>query len=400
MNPTEREFGLDEAEQRIDAFLHASGLSCEIESDGDDYGVCLGRLYQGTTQICAGAGKGDMASARIGAKYEAMEHWLTHSWSTSQAALEPVSQLLADTSVCFHPLPMLEGQPVARLACRHFVDLNDGSSFAYPLALCVPGYDATPLDGDDVDYRALRRYASNSGTAIGGSVDEATLHALNECIERDAVSLFLLRHFYYRQSAPLLRINPMSLGPAAMAIHDYLQSHFHEVVLLDISNECGVTTCLAFFRASYDGPHIYGAGASIDPSHAAYRALAELLQLHRVTELGLSSKDEHMAQRALWDYPALYRSLMFNVDILLRSPMVAIASRVAPARSVREQIERIAAALIDRGLRVGACTLGIAESGLALVNVSVPAFERFFIVGEGHVVLPGTRGRAMMAEAA
>lgn len=400
MNPMEREFGLDDAERRIDAFLHASGLSCEIESDGDHYGVCLGRLYQGSTQICAGAGKGDMDSARIGAKYEAMEHWLTHNWSLFQGTLEPVSRLLADADVCCHPLPMLKEQATARLACRRFIDLNDGSSFAYPLALCVPGYDAAPWDGDQVDYRALRRYASNSGTAIGGSVDEATLHALNESIERDAVSLFLLRHFYYHLPAPLLRISSVSLGPAARSIHDYLQSHFHEVVLLDISNECGVTTCLAFFRTSYDGPHVYGAGASLDPSHAAYRALAELLQLHRVTELGLSSRDTCMAQRALRSYPALYRSLMFDVDTLLRSPMIAVDSQVISAGSVREQIERIATALSHQGLRVGACTLGVTESGLALVNVSVPAFERFFIVGEGHVVLPGARGRAMMAEAA
>ena len=63
--------------------------------------------------------------------------------------------------------------------------------------------------------------------------------------------------------------------------------------------------------------------------------------------------------------------------------------------SVTSQVSSIASDLKANGLVAGRCVLSTSGNGIALVNVVVPAFERFFIVGSGHVVVPGARGRRL-----
>ena len=221
------------------------------------------------------------------------------------------------------------------------------------------------------------------------------MHALNECVERDAVSLFLLRHFYYRFEEPLRRIHRVSLTGDVEQLYRYLTGAVSDVVLLDISNGCGVTTCLAFFKTSYNGPHVYGAGASLNPSHAAYRALAELLQLHLVARLQLCGEEMSVASRSLLAFPALHRAFMFDVRELLRMPEIGVELVSAEVRGLREQIAEISKLLCSKGIRAGYCVLGKSVQGVALVSVAIPAFERFFVVGTGNAVLPRARGRSL-----
>jgi len=390
----ERAIGLDAAEKRIDRFLEQQGLVCQLESHGGAYGVCFARLYDSEVQISTGAGKGDLVSARVGAKYEAVEHWLTEYDAHVQSKLLPVNRVLAYGGRGDVPLSLLRAQSDTRLLCRSFIDILDGATFFSPLMLFVPGYDKAVVSGDSCDYRGLRRYASNSGTAIGANSDEAMLHALNECVERDALSQFLLRYFYYERDDPLRRVDPACLGAREYSLYEYLESTFStEVVLLEISTEFCVTTCLAFFKGRYDGPHIYGVGASINPWHAAYRALAELLQLHHVHELGLVRSDSIKAMSALERYPALHRALMFDIRTLTSIPTREIKLECIDAGGLARQVDCIARSLATHGFKAGACMLR--DGDVALVCVAVQGFERFFIVGSGNVVLPGYRGQRL-----
>ncbi|MEU2367029.1 YcaO-like family protein [Streptomyces noursei] len=52
--------------------------------------------------------------------------------------------------------------------------------------------------GDAYDYKAVRRYSASNGWAADATVTEATVHAINEIIERDAMSLLLIDQFLRR----------------------------------------------------------------------------------------------------------------------------------------------------------------------------------------------------------
>ena len=136
--PVERELDLNQAERRIDAFLLKSGLTCELEYHGEDFGVCFARIRDGISQLSAGAGKGDMVSAKIGAKYEAAEHWLTERWGRRAVTMLSVDQVLIGADRDSLPFSLLATQRQAMTACRSFVDLQDGSSFDCPVALFLP----------------------------------------------------------------------------------------------------------------------------------------------------------------------------------------------------------------------------------------------------------------------
>ncbi|KZS76169.1 hypothetical protein A4G29_05425 [Mycobacterium kansasii] len=75
--------------------------------------------------------------------------------------------------------------------------LGGDDTLAVPLFLAYASWvdeQTAPLRtelGDTVDCRSLARYSSNSGSAIGGSMEETAIHAINEAIERDATTLFL-----------------------------------------------------------------------------------------------------------------------------------------------------------------------------------------------------------------
>ncbi|KZS64406.1 hypothetical protein A4G26_10315 [Mycobacterium kansasii] len=92
---------------------------------------------------------------------------------------------------------LLEEQPTEGIACRVYKQLGGDDTLVVPLFLAYASWvdeQTEPLGselGDTVDYRSLARYSSNSGSAIGGSTEEAAVHVINEAIERDATTLFL-----------------------------------------------------------------------------------------------------------------------------------------------------------------------------------------------------------------
>lgn len=409
--PEERQFSLYDAEHRALTDLRTLALDPRLQVLGT--GPCAawaelrgadGRL------VAAGWGKGERDAARTGALYESLEHFLARRHAADDAVVRPVDDLLARMAPGTPdalPGAILLDQLEETLACRPYADLAGGAGFDYPLALVAPEYLDAPLPGDSFDYTALRRYASNSGTAIGASVSEATLHALNECIERDAISLFLLRHFFYAAPAPLHVASPEDLPADLADLHwRVARSIDADVTLLDISNGTGVTTCLAVAHQLY--PHVrpYGAGASLNPAHAARRALSELLQSH----LGLAcDADALVAARTpcpvtagrMQAWPRLRACLAMDIEQRLDTQVLLPAViNEAPAGEVEAQVRQITAALAAGGLRAGLNVIHRTPLGTALVNVVVPEFERFYLVTIGNIVAPGLRGRALAPAAA
>lgn len=394
--PAEREYSLDVAKTRVEEQVALLGLRLEETVLGNGLCSVLMHLSDGATgRMAHGSGKGGLEEARVGARFEALEHYLDehqprplHLRSTASLAREAHVQ---DDFL----LPWLEAQPDRYLACQRYTDIHAKPLFDYPIGVTHPDYADQPLPGDNFDHRGLRRYSSNDGAAIGASRDEALLHALNQIIERDALSLFMLRHFYYQRPEPVLQV----LRPPATSALSRLWGEAERcldspIAVLDISNEFASRSFLALCLcpASPLQANVVGCGASLDPWHGVQRALSELVQLQLNSRLPQARQQLQQAAGTLAAWPRLQRCQQRDIVALLGNSRYRTLPEPLPAQTVTQQLQVLLEDLQRHGHQVGICEVFRGAQGISLVNALVPGLERFHLVWSGNLVLPGPRG--------
>ncbi|MFG1687233.1 YcaO-like family protein [Nonomuraea sp. NPDC049269] len=403
----ERSVPLGEAGRRVEAALAALGLRAELADAGGgrDPTAWWCELLGGAGEVslvACGMGKGHPEEARVGALFEAVEHFLTGPAGFDPIGMEPA----APAEIAAGPLRedvcalLLARMPGRRMACLRYRALGGGAEALVPLFLFAPWYVETGaarlrrLAGDDCDYAHLTRYSCNSGSAVGVTAAEALLHALNEAIERDALSLLLARAFLGAGGLRLRLIDPDTLlnglARAYATAGELIGSPVH---LLDITSDVGVPTMLAYTAPTALHPHRRGAGTSLSPAYAAWRALTELIQ----TTLGesLSSAPTQNELAGLAGHPALHACGRFDLTGLLREARVVPFPQVVEAAATPGgQLRKVAAMLAARGYPAYHRTVCALPGAVTAVHVIVPALERFMLVTNGNLVLPGRRGQA------
>lgn len=132
---------------------------------------------------------------------------------------------------------------------------------------------------DDSNTRESEVYdlfRTSSGFAAGSTVSEALLHAINEVIERDALSNYLVGRLSGQTSSlevkPPKALHPLLASVARTpAVGQTPRMHLIESLAgYVVVAECG--------RGSSQGRLDIGCGASADPLYAMERALLELVQ--------------------------------------------------------------------------------------------------------------------------
>ena len=402
--PGERELPLAHAHARIHQDLNALGLDSHVQTLGHTLVNTRVNLSSSHNQRQgSGSGKGYTDTAQVGAYFEALEHYLTeHHGLDAPVEFHRTNSFtrcgaLSDDSL----LDLLIQDQQSVIACRRYSSPLDSTEFNYPIALSLPGYADNPLPQDTFIYTSLRRYCSNSGIAIGASWNEAVLHAINECIERDAVSLFLLKHFYYKHDLPLLLLERPPAGtPLANLWLDAEAELGTEIVVLDISNEFCATTYIAFTRPGTRSVKLFGAGTSLCAELALTRALTELVQVELCAQSLEVAQLLFHQERHLSAFPRLQRCLRLDTDRLLASARHHHVTLPVPApqRPLAEQIRLLAQDIRQHQREVGVNVMYTTESGTTLVNVVIPGLERFYIVGSGNVVTPQARGTHLHAQ--
>ncbi|MEV0235607.1 YcaO-like family protein [Nonomuraea sp. NPDC050786] len=402
---------LREARRRVTAALAALGLRAELVDAGPDREPTAWwcELLDGAPQgppVASGMGKGRPEEARVGALFEAVEHYLTGPAGFDPAAVEPA----APAGIAAGPLRadacalLLAGLPGRRMACLRYRALDGRREALVPLFLSAPWYVETDavrlreLAGDDCDYAHLMRYSCNSGSATGVTTAEALLHALNEAIERDCLSLLLVRAFLTEDGFRPRLIDPQTLPYGLARAHATAEELTGSPVhLLDITSDIGVPTMLAYTAPTSSRPHRRGAGTSLSPAYAAWRALAELVQ----TTLGerLPGGPARRDLAGLAPYPALHACGRFDLTGHLREAHVLPFPQAAePAAAPPSgQVRKVAAMLAARGHTAYHRKVRALPGGITAVHVIVPGLERFMLVIDGNLVLPGRRGLAAAA---
>ncbi|MBY8883685.1 TOMM precursor leader peptide-binding protein [Streptomyces sp. PTM05] len=209
-------------------------------------------------------------------------------------------------------------------------ELEGGRPLLVPADVGFYQYQYRPLSDAPEDVRRTRFFhESSSGSALGGSYEEAALHSLLELAERDAFLLCWHRH------RPLPRIAPSEITDReSLLLIRQIEERGYEVHLLVATRDIAVPVVWAMaVRPDGRMPTSFNsAGAGADPVQAARAALWELSQL---VGIGLDWDVERM--RRVVEDPWLvdelldhhqrytYPELLPRVRSVLGGPVVSLA---------------------------------------------------------------------------
>lgn len=404
MIPLERERSLADAETVIRAFVSRQGWRIRIQAHGERLQSTVCTLHDGDDEVIAsGFGKGDGEAARVGAIYEAVEHLYTNAPPAGERIdFVPSIDLFRDPRYAGLPfLSAFEQNPQQRLACRTYRPFfDDGDAVPVPLFLTFPNYlEKLPAE-DDFDYSSVIRYGSNSGIAIGASVEEAAVHAIGELVERDSWSLFLVAHFLGEPASLGSVIDPQSLPPQVAAIHAAASAQLGRgIVLIEVTSDLGFPAFIATTDRILDDEVVYpsGFGASLYAAHAAIRALTELVQCVGIREQ-LPSMHEY--SRLALDALAEYRKLRDCAYFQVSTERLETVDWSHPTREVQtpKALLRDMVSLLQRkGIHLYHAINHRQGDDFCVVSCVSFELERFLLVASGIAMAPGKRGMDLLA---
>jgi YcaO-like protein with predicted kinase domain len=217
-----------------------------------------------------------------------------------------------------------------------------------------------------------------NGLAAGNSYTEATLHALYEVIERDAVAAEEFFHQHHdaasRLRRPVRLVHQDTLPEECALLVAGLRRAGVRLAVQDLTAGCGVPVYgVVLIDESYPGAEgvpvtFAGYGCDLDPRHAVMRALTEAAQAH--TGVTLGARDDFEGLRPVPDRPAMLRR---RLDLLYGEPTVRFAAADRPRTDLLSDIR----AVLDRLRTAGYDTclvseLTRADLGIPVVRVLVP----------------------------
>jgi len=311
---------------------------------------------------------------------------LTHDEARVSAAMESLERFAWER---FHP-PLI-WKSILELGTDQIADptkfadmLLGGSSHHAILPWCEAH---SLLTGRDVlvvaDLVCVQRYgshrkiprwahASSNGLAAGNSIEEATLHALFEVIERDAQTC--AEHALKNCAIPRPRIAIRQIGSSVPAnLFEQVRQAGLELELFSNENPFEIP-CYTAYLIDERGffPTNVGSGAHLDPTVAMARAVTEAAQ-GRITMISASREDNFRAEYKFFDEVA---SVLFQRARYERSitPTPVQLPEVPPVPSLvnyalNEVVQRMCRTGIDDILRID---MTDCETQVPVVKVLVP----------------------------
>jgi ribosomal protein S12 methylthiotransferase accessory factor len=210
----------------------------------------------------------------------------------------------------------------------------------------------------------------SNGCAAGGNLPEATLHALCEIYERDAVAIW----WYNRLRRPSVDLGDLD-DPHARAVIEACHRAGRSAWVLDITTDLGMPTYAAVSCDGDDGGRVlFGFGAHPDGRRAIRRALAEMDQLQPLVS------GDNTARYAAHD-PATLRWL--GVVTCADEPWLRPAGTVAPRdQPVPDAIGDVIGGYVGELARAGIETVLVDQSrpdiGIAVARVLAPGMRHFW----------------------
>ncbi|MEM8854381.1 MAG: YcaO-like family protein [Pseudomonadota bacterium] len=338
-------------------------------------------------------GKGvSVMAARVSAVMEAYETWCAERIDA------PLRLASAEEMAFAHPiaelgsLPLADPEgfdPSAPFLWIEGEDLAGGGTAYVPFELVHTHY-ALPEPQHSGAFNA-----TTNGLASGNTLMEATLHALMEVIERDAVTLWKLSPAAW-SGASAVRLDTVT-DPACAHLLSLFAGAGIDVAVFDATSDIGLPTFLALIddAAGVSGAPEIGQGTHPSPAVALSRALTEAAQA-RATFIAGAREDIGAHDYGEAEVSARRRAARNVFDGLTPSRDFA-AIRSVETASIEADVAHAIDALKGVGLDQVIC-VDVSRKGLpfSVVRVVVPGLEAAW-EGPQSGLVPGPRALAVLS---
>jgi len=373
---TERELNIEEAYNRLTRLHHHLGFHSKTEPSRNNSLVATCHLYdKAYKEVSCGAGKGE--HCELGALAESLEHYFVDKSAPLLIDSDQILQSIAP----FDDFLLKSIPPDCRIPYFNLQALNSYHEIVVPAILIAP----SSRNIDEIEKTAagfLSKYASNSGTALGCTENEALLHAINEAIERHALSMYYLS-LCGLASPPKLYQPTNSFLEETFAHDTELLRRAKKLEIYITHDFYDVPFCIAVSRGKREGSMSnIGSGSSINPSIAMYRAVTEQIQCEQLS--GATEKQEDISAQKILTHSARLSALLHPC------PTYAVPAFHPPRThlSVRGQVKRTLINLEKQNKAAFYRTLYEHPSLATVVQVFIPGLERFHLIRSGIPVAP------------
>jgi len=401
----ERALSLDDANALIERELQRLNLTAVLQPfRHGDFCNYQCRLYFRETEALAsiGFGKGTPEEANLGAKFEALEHYtstLSHvdidyhyrSFAELQAqgcqivASSMPLQILNESQYQQQKLPWLE--------YTHYRDTND--RVFSPVASVNPMYLLSQkISGDDFPYDEIYMQGTNNGVAIGCDRNEALIHAVSECIERDAFSFLLADNFLLKRRKALRVVDVTTMSAHNQALLQRITDELKlSATVLFMPNIFGVPSfCTCIQDQQFFAP-LCGFGASLNAEYALHRSIYECIELLNFYGVHVAEESQD-ALRTFAKIPALLDCVHFDVQRLIADDNFTAVDFASLTSYTSSDLQTYLEELLDRVFNVGFSVYEKAiyqSDGIYTAHALIPEAENLVGIIKGHIPRFGKR---------
>lgn len=335
--------------------------------------------------IFYGFGKGLGLQSKVSAYYEALEHFVIHQFALMEGDKRENYKIINGYE--------------CDLPCVSVKDIHSNEFIQYPLFMLDPRYGRHPCGTDRTDYSKHAWQACDNGVASGTNITEASIHALNELVERDAHSLFLIEAFIKKKGQRLKLIDKLTLPANQLAIVKKIEQEFDdELMIFDITSDSGIPVMYVSMTRQPLLIQPSGCGASLYAEYALERALLETLQPVHVQNMKMHD-NQHSIIRKLQDYPLLLKAAIADTTALQNHSELSAFRDMAGSDShfsLSDQLRIIIDKIQSMNCKIYNLTIMNHTSGFSCVKYVIPEFEQFHLVQTGKRILPKKRGLALL----
>lgn len=375
----ERELHHFETRQRLDSLCEKLDLVQEITLHGLHQLTATCTLYSPMGHpVSMGAGKG--RDCELGAVAESLEHYFLERQAEQPPKHHFGSRITESNH--YHDDWIIRSIPAETTVPSFGMQtLEHHQHIIVPSILLNPALHCSE-NAETSGAAFLSKYSSNSGTALGCTENEAFLHAINEAIERHALSAFYLSVCGLGPQFKLMTPAP-ELIQESFAKHPGLLNHVDQLNIYMTDVFYGVVFCIAIAPPEHSGDlSIVGSGCSAHAGVALYRAVTEQIQCAQLR--GDDEIEEDQRTAALLAGSNKLHRLLYprpdKVHAVFRPPQTCNSPRAQIQTTLRRLAEHRRTVFYH-------CLFN--EPGLAcVVQTYIPGFERFHLIRSGIPVVP------------
>lgn len=397
-NYYERQMLPEKAMQIAESTMMKLKLRAEFSFYGNDLQTHHCKLLDSKNNtVFYGCGKGRGIQSKVSACFEAIEHYAVHAfcqYNPNQAQYYSLTNpLVANKLKQFQLLDPGIYQHKEKIPFIRCIEVITGESLYYPLYMLDPRYGKNPPSADTFNYGPYAWNACDSGIASGTSREEASIHALNEAVERDAYSLFLIQAFLLNNTISI--IDKKTVPEYLKKMIGHIEKEYAEdLILVDITSDIGIPTILVTMTNQPMAIQPMGCGTSLFKDYALERALLESLQpLHLYNQHLANNQKQTLNNFAAT--PLLFKCAKVDISQLIPNAQVVNFNTLPGykgCRTLEKQHHTIVQRIRDKGFAIYATTIADIDTGFHCVKYIIPEFEQFYLVEIGKYILPNKRG--------